>query len=202
MKWDCVFVSSVLISLIVTKAYASPLKWSFEEGGNNHYYDQVSDNISWTDASLAAKQLSYLGLDGHLVTITSQAENDFITKNWNTGLYWIGAYQADKSSEPAGNWRWVTNESWNYTNWAVNQPDNGGGVEDWAGFQGATGPGGSKFWNDWEVSGGGGVYPKGYFVEYEPRVVPEPLSMLLFSVGGIMIGFARNRRNVKEIIKK
>ena len=70
-------------------------------------------------------------MNGHLATITSQAENDFIIKNIaDDNCWWLGGYQPDDtpiSMEPDGNWHWVTEEKWNYTNWPIDRPDNAWG---------------------------------------------------------------------------
>jgi hypothetical protein len=97
-------------------------------------YEQVQDpGIPWTDAKTAAEALSYNGVHGHLATITSQAENDFITNNLREstfGGYWIGGFQPPGSPEPAGNWQWVTGEPFVYTNWRPGEPNNVTGSED------------------------------------------------------------------------
>ena len=46
---------------------------------NGHYYQVVSDEgIEYADAKTAAEASTYKGLSGYLVTITSEAENDFL----------------------------------------------------------------------------------------------------------------------------
>src|SRR5207302_1346942 len=46
---------------------------------NGHWYQAVlvAGAINWDDARVAAQSLSYSGFHGHLVTMTSAAENDF-----------------------------------------------------------------------------------------------------------------------------
>ncbi len=36
---------------------------------------------------------------------------------------WLGGYQPKGSTEPAGGWRWLSGETWDYSNWAVNLND-------------------------------------------------------------------------------
>jgi hypothetical protein len=78
--------------------------------GNNHYYEFVPiTGISWLDAKTAASARTYNGMQGYLVTVTSQAEQDFVyTKlkktNGSPATGWMGA--SDAASE--GTWRWVT----------------------------------------------------------------------------------------------
>lgn len=83
----------------------------FEENG--HYYQAIYSPLSWHDARDYCA-----GLDGHLVTISSDAENQFVYEmlRWS----WLGA--TDEVSE--GNWLWVTGEPWEYENWAPGEPNN------------------------------------------------------------------------------
>ena len=45
---------------------------------NQHYYQAVEDNVTWSQALESAEQQSYRGLKGYLVTITSSGENKFV----------------------------------------------------------------------------------------------------------------------------
>lgn len=121
------------------KAPDNAIQWATSAGGNGHYYIPVSvpGSITWTGAKRAAEQVG-----GYLVTITSKAENDFVFSLIDDGQYWnestgpwIGGYQPKGSAEPAGGWRWVTDEPFSYSNWQSVppdnvQPNNFGGVED------------------------------------------------------------------------
>lgn len=140
---------------------------------NGHYYEAVSvpGGISWTHARDTAAGRIYLGRKGHLVTITSAAEQQFVVANLPTavtGNYWLGGYQdrnAPDYSEPAGGWRWVTGEPWNYTAWAPGEPSNYANLENYLNFYTADGG-----WNDAADSGSVGV--PGYVVEYEYFALP------------------------------
>lgn len=69
---------------------------SFTMGGgilnptNGHYYEYVPNSVNWSVAKAAAEAKTYYGLKGYLVTITSQAENDFIRSKLGSDS-WIGA---------------------------------------------------------------------------------------------------------------
>jgi hypothetical protein len=144
-----------------------------------HYYEFVSDSgISWTDAEAAAASRMYFGLQGYLVTLTSQEEADFSGAQ-ASGFGWIGA--TDVAVE--GEWRWVTGpetgtQFWQglsngteltFANWNGGEPNNSGG-EDYAHTAAASvirdgAPIGA--WNDLPNNGGGGAYAsQGYVVEY------------------------------------
>jgi hypothetical protein len=134
---------------------------------NNHYYERVDAALDgWQNAVNAAASRTHLGMRGHLVTITSQAENDFIVNNLGGDLIrekWTGAYQTDNNNEPGGSWAWITGEAWSYTNWQAEEPNNLGNNEHTMSFKGLGYPLGS--WNDVSFSGF-----SGYLVEYEPAV--------------------------------
>lgn len=108
---------------------------------NNSFYQLVSSNVSFSAAQAAAANTSLNGIDGHLVTITSQTENDYVESLASGNQIWINA--ADSGVE--GEWRWAGgNEDglllWNgdssgsaqngfFTNWAGGQPDDNGGED-------------------------------------------------------------------------
>ncbi len=146
-----------------------------------HYYEFVSaPGISWTAAEAAASARTYFGLQGYLVTLTSQEEADFSGEQ-ASGFGWIGA--TDLAVE--GEWRWVTGpeagiQFWQgrsngteltFANWNGGEPNNvGGGGEDYAHIAAASViRGGAPIgaWNDLPNNGGGGAYSsQGYVVEY------------------------------------
>ncbi len=121
------------------------VQWRVQDGGNGHWYQLVLDgHPSWTQAKSQAEQRG-----GYLATLTSEAENDF-ARQLPSGLsaMMLGGFQdlaSPNYSEPAGGWRWVTDEPWNFTNWGAGEPNNasnghGDPGEDylysWTGFQG------------------------------------------------------------------
>jgi len=151
------------------------VEWPISAGGNGHYYEAVlvQGGITWDDANATAK-----AENGHLASITSEAENEFVY-NLVAGddRYWLldandrrsghgpylGGYQPEGSPEPAGGWTWVTGEPFSYANWAAGQPDNWQGKENTVEF---FGPGTLKspVWNDVQHDWSG---QKGYIIEWE-----------------------------------
>jgi hypothetical protein len=97
---------------------------------NGHSYYRSTGSAFWLTAKSNCEAMG-----GHLVTVTTAAENNFIFNLWPSG--WIGL--ADEAQE--GVWRWVTNESYSYTSWNGGEPNNAGN-EDYVQFVG-----GGK-WND------------------------------------------------------
>ena len=94
---------------------------------NGHFYQVVNANISWIDARTEAETSLLQGTPGHLVTITDQAELDWILNNLTPQRPWIGLFQNTASpsySEPGGGWEWVTGEPATFLNWAPGEPNN------------------------------------------------------------------------------
>lgn len=96
--------------------------------GNGHYYKVFSGpnseypQLTWEEAKLACEQLG-----GHLVTITSSEEQDFIESLDSTTCIgewsvWIGLSRP----EGTGPWTWITGEPYEYTHWANTEPSGDG----------------------------------------------------------------------------
>lgn len=90
-------------------------KTSFQE----HSYQLISTKMSWVDAKAYCESLG-----GHLVTITSQAEQNFVCENFTKkyGAAMIGL--SDAANE--GDWKWVTGEAFSFSNWDSGEPNNEG----------------------------------------------------------------------------
>ena len=95
--------------------------------GSFYYYS--ADAVSWFEADSMSQANA-----GHLVTIGSQQERDFINDQlpWEEPT-WIGLTQnlmSEEYSEPDGGWEWVTQEPLDYTDWGVNEPNEASSGED------------------------------------------------------------------------
>lgn len=119
----------------------------FYNPDNGHYYEFVNaSGITWTAAKTAAEARTLYGLNGYLVTVTSQQENNFVfPKLGGTGR--MGANDATTE----GNWSWVTGpeagtQFWSgvangssvsgrYNNWLSGTEPNNQGDEDYAHFR-------------------------------------------------------------------
>jgi hypothetical protein len=172
----------VALSLLVGTATGQPVYFE----GTGHYYERIDEELGWDEAKLAAEQLSYMGVNGYLVTIRSQAEQDFIEAFLlpSPGIAgsWTGGYQPPGSDEPAADWSWVTGEAWDFTNWTGEEPNQSGGYEE--DFLEIQDDGG---WNDLRSS-----QVLSYIVEYP---VPEPsvLALSLLGVSGVVLRRRRRR---------
>ncbi len=195
-------LASTITVTILSTARAQLFQWAPESGGNGHYYQPVvaPAGISWTAASSAAQAMG-----GYLVTVTSAAENAFVFSlidapgYWFSGSTvhnygpWIGAYQPDPSSEPAGGWQWVNGDgdlNSTFSSWWSGEPNdmhyetapNG---EDFAHFGRPNSPTlRDATWNDlpdlptFFVEDG--VLVRSYVVEF--NAVPEPSTI------GVVVG--------------
>jgi hypothetical protein len=94
-----------------------PVQWKADEGGNEHWYLLLKAAPDcWDQSRLAAVQLG-----GHLATVSSAPENQFIAglvSRFYGSNVTIGGFK-DLS---VGAWRWVTGEPWEFTNWQVGEP--------------------------------------------------------------------------------
>jgi len=144
----------VAAPLFAGPVWAAP-KYNPDTG---HFYDLIVTAGDWSAAKADAESRSFYGLPGHLATIGSQAENDFLRDEVGIpNRSFLGGYQTDNTAEPAGNWAWVTGEPWSFTNWAPGEPNNSGG-EDCNQWWTAAGQ-----WNDISCT----RVEAGYVIEYE-----------------------------------
>ncbi|HEX2746459.1 MAG TPA: protein kinase, partial [Verrucomicrobiales bacterium] len=78
--------------------------------GNGHLYQRLEVPMSWTEADATCRALG-----GHLATVDSEAENDFIYQTMAAEyVCWLGARRHADST-----WRWTTGEPFEWTRWAA-----------------------------------------------------------------------------------
>lgn len=161
---------AVAAFLVLTSANAvadiGPVYWSV----NGHwYFMRQLPHLSWIEAMNIADEMTYQGMAGHLATITSAEEAQFIFDGLG-GPYryksWIGGYQyPEDTPDPAANWFWITGEPWIFTNWAPGAPNDADGGEFYLDLY-WDGP--QNNWNDagwqWDI--------ESFIVEYEPGNTP------------------------------
>lgn len=123
---------------------------------NGHYYELYDDVLSWKEAKEYCESLG-----GHLVTITSQSENYFVQGLITDGTqtnYYIGG--TDEENE--GTWKWVTGETFSYTNFGDGEPSS-------VYYEGEDylyiGKSDGKWGDIYSITGGVKVY--GFICEYE-----------------------------------
>ena len=144
-----------------------------------NFYEFVNGNITWQNAGVAASNRTFLGVAGHLATITSAAENGFLVAQFAgygvpTGVWFAGQVDA------GGVGRWMagpesglifstgqTPATGAYANWGGIEPNNAPSFT-WMnlgpGFAGIN----TGQWADDDNGVPSGADPViGYFVEYE-----------------------------------
>jgi hypothetical protein len=185
---SAIFILCFLIPIID----AAPIYYP----GTGHYYERVNETIEWPDAKTAAEQSVYLGIPGHLATITTPEEDQWIQNNlggtqsgpgYETPFaHFLGGYQEANASHVAEGWIWITGEPWDFTNWSPGEPDdeNNQSVLAYNGL----------YWSDTQLDN----HWLGYVVEYDPAVIPEPST--IFIAGAVFAGFAAIRRKFKKRI--
>ena len=122
-----ILVLFLMVGQAIPKPFTlSPVEWKVSEGGNGHFYDFVRtrSGVTWSESNQQAKSRSFKGVVGHLLSITSRQELDFVQANlpFVTKGSWLGGFQ-DKSSpsyrEPDSGWKWVTGEPWGFAAWST-----------------------------------------------------------------------------------
>ncbi len=122
----CLFQISVAYGQIVPlQATPTPIPlpqdfvW-IENPDNGNFYVLVNEAMTWNEANNFAESMG-----GHLLTISSQEENDFaflLAKSMSINT-WLGLMRVTNG------YGWVTGEPLEYTNWASGAPNNIGGIE-------------------------------------------------------------------------
>ena len=115
---------ALLASLVLTSAISAaslPLtQWESASGGNDHYYQVFfeTDFVQWSDASADAQACG-----GYLATITSEAENIFLTSLTLTAQGYLESWIGLTDEADEGIFLWVTGEPLVYENWAPGEPN-------------------------------------------------------------------------------
>lgn len=182
------FMLFIISALNSDCASAAPLL----DPDNGHYYEAIPGDFNWLDAKGFAEGSTYLGVQGHLATLTSLTESDWVWNNLgNPFRYLLGA----SDLQVKGTWQWVTGEPWSFTNWNIGEPNNGNGFydEDVLSFWD------NSKWNDLPATNNIIIdnpnyqYVFGYIAEYD-TVVPEPSTFLLFPLGLLSAYFLKNKK--------
>jgi hypothetical protein len=136
--------TAIALSLLspITSAFAVPIiNWNTGAGNNGHWYETIlSVGVNRTEAKAIADAKG-----GHLVTITSQDEQDFIrdnilVPNSKTELeafgFWTGGYATntdliDLVGGGSAGWAWDNGETWAFDNGLGFSADgNGDGIDE------------------------------------------------------------------------
>ena len=144
----------VVLLLATIEAAATPVQWKISKGGNGHYYEYFASQLQWEEAREQANLREFNGVRGHLVNISSAAENAFVASILpaDEDFIWLGA--TDVAEE--GIWVWADGPEAGQTigpfeGWNNGEPNNGGDSEHVALFPGLAASGGENGlgkWND------------------------------------------------------
>jgi hypothetical protein len=126
--------ASAAVSFAVTESaqaqQPAAVQWRVEDGGNGHWYRKDPTFRTWPAARATAAASG-----GHLATIRSLAENQFVFSlttpptTPQDRTCWLGGFQAPGSCEPGCGWAWVTGEPFEFQYWAIGEPNNSFGDE-------------------------------------------------------------------------
>jgi hypothetical protein len=119
---------------------------------NGHFYRLVTTQLSWDDAKAAAET------DGaYLATITSQAEQDFVTPLAAGNRAWLGGESTDDATG-TGHFFWLTGPEagtpFDFTHWRPGEPNGGFGATEAVHIEGVDDPTNGG-WNDAPTDAGG-----------------------------------------------
>jgi hypothetical protein len=193
---------SIMLAMAAFSLTAAPAAAVTQFAGNGHLYEFVATNLSWQGALAAAAAATPIaGYTAHLVTITSQAEDDFL-KTLTGSATFVWAAGTDEDVE--GTWKWAAGPEAGQTffifgtgsvglsNWNAGEPNNVG-TEDYLHFKANAGN-----WNDIFST-----FPSGgYVVEYSLNsgAVPEPASWAMLLGGLGVVGTALRRRGSRKTV--
>ena len=174
---------------------------------SNNVYQYVTSPQYWPNALSAAGTYSYNGQIGHLLTVTSLAENSFIYSafvgpryatpgaNVEQATPWLAL--SDQADE--GVWRWQAGPELgsvaSFTNWNYGEPNNLGD-EDFAVLHWQDRGLGTGKWYDYGPLGYNG---QTFVVEFEnaaienPTPIPVPGALLLMAPAVLCLGRRRRR---------
>jgi hypothetical protein len=95
---------------------------------NGHEYELIPIDRKWLEASADCEILG-----GHLVTIATEEENNFVASLVSEAQI-VEVLIGFTDQDTEGEWQWITNEPVTYTNWDPGEPADAG-QEDYAGIR-------------------------------------------------------------------
>ncbi|MEO5915353.1 MAG: lectin-like protein [Luteolibacter sp.] len=128
--------SRILISVLALSGvspageiYTAP----FGAGGTWNIYQLVGSFSTWDEAKRLAEEMKAPAGDpslaGHLVTLSSIAENQFVREVANRQSVWCGLTDDERfggheaGAHPRDGWKWITGEPLTFSNWKPSEPD-------------------------------------------------------------------------------
>ncbi len=146
---------------------------------NGNYYQLFYGAETWEEANKKCEQIG-----GHLATISSQDENDFLfnlMKSFNCQNAYFGLTDSGKE----GKWVWITGEQFSFSNWHSGEPNSENSSEDYAMFYYKFSDG---TWNDGDFGGRTFYGDKNYICEWESSFFTKEYHIELLSSYTTFIG--------------
>ena len=125
--------SYIFLLFFSTPSYATISTWNIGElGGSGSEFIIMYDNVNsytWQEA----QDWGVNNLGGNLAFISSSAMQNAISNGLNdngvgSAQVWIGGKRYGMCIDPTNGsssaWEWITGETWSYTNWDINSPNN------------------------------------------------------------------------------
>ena len=122
-----VFPHFLTVLMLCASVHADAVQWRVEDGGNGHWYAFRSQPTAacWSNARASAAAEG-----GHLVTLTSSQENDWVRTvivapnnlGCGSGPFTGGTCEG----RPWGQWYWITGEPFSFSGFANGEPNSGG----------------------------------------------------------------------------
>ncbi len=98
-----------------TTGLSEGYEWKYNPN-NGHYYSHSHQPMLWEDANIFAQELG-----GYLLTITEEQEHQWIISTFSHYGVFLGLHNDD-------GWKWVSGESFNYSNWSPGEPSGDGSI--------------------------------------------------------------------------
>ena len=136
-------IQAVAAAAMVTgaaSAQAEAVQWRVEDGGNGHWYRYAFFPEGGRPFDVVQDEAAAHG--GHLATITSSSENEWLKVNVvsqnPSSTIWGPSFGAKLVGS---RWTWVTGEAWNYAAWGGIEPTGDGPYIEFLRY-------GALHWND------------------------------------------------------
>ncbi len=179
--------------------------WTIASGGNGHIYELTLARDTWTNSELAAQARG-----GHLVSINSQAEQNFLISTFladgmstATVPLWIGL--TDQPNHDSGSYtNWTTGEAVTFRNFNPHDPNNQQADEDYVAMNWHYSFGSSSTkgtWNDLPNGGSTVSYNSTNARALGPyygviEIVPEPGTVVMLAAGTLIGAWALARKRI------